>query len=347
MSMPLLDVHLLTWNGARYLPHLFQSLRAQTHRDWTLHIRDNASTDDTVRILEREAAQFPVSVTYTRNAENCGFAVGHNQLIAQAAAPFVLLLNQDTVLAPEYFTQLLEVLQAEPQAAAVQGVLLRWQCAADGSAGERTTTIDTLGLRVLRNRRVVEWHTGVAWPIPELALRDRAEVFGVSGALPMYRRAALADVAWQDEVFDAQFVSYKEDVDLAFRLRMAGWSAYLASRARAWHDRTAAGPRTGGDWAALQNRAGRSSAVRRYSFRNHLAVLIKNEYRVNAHRDWWAIGWYEWKKFAYLLCREPLIILGGLHDLWRMRHRLREQRAAIMRGARSTPAQMREWFSRF
>ncbi|MBI4433517.1 glycosyltransferase [Candidatus Uhrbacteria bacterium] len=340
--MLMLDVNLLTWNGARYLPKLFASLRQQTCRDWALHVRDNGSTDGTWEAIADATASFPVPVDRARNTTNLGFAVGHNQLLAETSAPFVLLLNQDTILAPDYCAGLLAVFAAEPRAAAAQGVLLRWQMDA-AEACERSVVIDTLGLRVLRNRRVVEWHAGERWPISALAASAYTEVFGISGALAMYRRAALAEVAFSGEVLDADFVSYKEDVDLAFRLRTAGWSAYLASRAQAWHDRTASGPRAWGDVAAARHRVGRTAFVRRYSYRNHLAMLIKNEHAENLVRDWPAILWYEGKKFLYLLLREPAT-LGGLRDLWRLRDRWRAKRAKVMGQVRITPTHLRRWF---
>ncbi|MFH1099097.1 MAG: glycosyltransferase family 2 protein [Candidatus Uhrbacteria bacterium] len=374
--MSRITAHLVTWNGMRYIPHLFASLREQTFRNWELRVLDNGSSDGTVAAVERELASFPFPVRLEQNAENVGFAAGHNMLIATAAAPFVQLLNQDVVLAPDYFERVLAVMEAQPRVGAAQGALLRWDFAAfaDGHGDGRTDIIDTLGLRVLRNRRVVEWMTGTEMSnVPPTADPPQAdkcrpaptaasgmsnvpiEVFGVSGALPMYNRVALLEVALPRlgvrgermekklEFFDEDFFSYKEDVDLAFRLRFAGWSAILVPVARAWHDRTAAGPHELSDSAALDNRRIRSPLVRYHSYKNQIFVLIKNEQVGNFLLDWPWILWYELKKFLYLLIREPRT-LRSLKDVWRLLPRMLAKRRLIMSQRKIKSAELRRWF---
>jgi glycosyltransferase involved in cell wall biosynthesis len=58
--MAKIAVNLLTWNGAKYLPHILNSLRQQTFLNWKLYILDNASSDETVSILKKELVNFPV-----------------------------------------------------------------------------------------------------------------------------------------------------------------------------------------------------------------------------------------------------------------------------------------------
>ncbi|MCX6744463.1 MAG: glycosyltransferase family 2 protein, partial [Candidatus Parcubacteria bacterium] len=67
------------------------------------------------------------------------------------------------------------------------------------------------------------------------------EIFGVSATCPIYRRQALQDVRYEDEFFDIDFFSYKEDVDLAYRLAWRGWKCYFLPEVIAYHERTAKG----------------------------------------------------------------------------------------------------------
>lgn len=341
-------MHLVTWNGARYLPYLFSSLRAQTFRDWELFVLDNGSTDGTLEIIARALAEFPVPVEFVRNAGNTGFAAGQNAALRKTNGAFAQLLNQDVVLAPEYLERLAEFLDRTPDAAAAQGLLLRWtfDAEADGG-GARTRVIDSLGLRVFRNRRVVDACAGAEWPDDGTIADAPMEVFGVSGALPMYRRSALLDVAEgtpeRPEFFDESFGSYKEDVDLAFRLRTRGWRSYVVPAARAWHDRTAASPRVWTDAAAIAHRAAKSAPVRYHSYRNHLAVLCKNEHARNFVRDWpWILG-YEAKKVAYCVLRERET-LRALRDVWHALPALRAKRRAITARRRASAGDVRRWF---
>ena len=63
-----LSVHLVTWNGAKYIPYLFASLRAQTFRDWSLVVLDNDSKDDTVLLIEKELANWSGDKKFIKNS---------------------------------------------------------------------------------------------------------------------------------------------------------------------------------------------------------------------------------------------------------------------------------------
>ena len=228
----------------------------------------------------------------------------------------------------------------------VQGALLRWDFTdvAGGKGDGRTDIVDTLGLRVLRNRRVVERMTGERMSDPGRQMQIVPfEVFGISGALPMYRRTAIVDVAFGDGVFDESFFSYKEGVDLAFRLRAAGWRAMVVPGARAWHDRTAAGPRSLSDHAAMDGRRSKSAFVRYHSYKNHLFVLLKNERFANFAHDWPWICWYELKKLIFLMLFDRAT-LRALRDVWERLPILRMKRRAMMAKCRVDSAELRRWF---
>lgn len=328
--MATLTLQLVAWNGAAYYPHLFASLAEQTAKDWDCIVIDNASDGAQFDALEREVAAFRArtgqEVRLIRNAENRGFARGHNQAFALSTSTFVQLLNQDVVLAPDYVARCRAFLETHVDTAAVQGALCRWVPARD----ERTDIVDSLGLRVHRSRQVTELGAGEAYGSVTFG-----EVFGVSGALPMYRRQALADVAHGDEVFDAHFFMYKEDVDLAYRLRSAGWRAYLVPAARAWHDRTA---------AAHIRRRDRSTRERRASYRNHLLTLLKNERWATLRPDIGPILRYELAKLAHILTAE-WSTLPALLDVIRLMPAMRRRRAQIMARYRCSPEAMRAWFA--
>ena len=341
-----LSVHLVTWNGAKYIPLLFQSLRAQTYRDWKLYIWDNASADSTVRAIEAELPGFPAPYELRAHGTNLGFAGGHNAVYAATREEYFLLLNQDMFLAPECLGRMAAFLDAHPEAAAVTPRLMKW----DFAGGHFTDRIDSLGLKVFRNRRVVEWLAGEEWRgdnirVKNLFTENSRPVFGVSGALPMYRRAAVEKVAFAAEEFlDAGYHSYKEDVDLAFRLRAAGFSAFVLLNTPAYHDRSAAGAREYTDRAAAQNKGAQSPWVRHHSYKNHLMTLYKNEYWQNLGLDFPWILWYELKKFAwFLLFDRP--VLSGLREIWRGRKKLAVRRKFIRDRRVCSWKELRIWWT--
>jgi GT2 family glycosyltransferase len=97
-----------------------------------------------------------------------------------------------------------------------------------------TGVVDTVGIRMTRSGR----HFDVGAGEPDTGRWDRpAEIFGVSGCVALYRVAALSDVKVSTGFFDEDFFVYREDVDLAWRLRGRGWAARCVPAALAWHRR--------------------------------------------------------------------------------------------------------------
>ena len=124
-----LSVHLVTWNGAKYIPYLFDSLKKQTFKDWRLVILDNGSTDSTIADCRLQIADFPVEVKIIENKTNVGFASGHNQLISEfrvQSSEFVLLLNQDMYLSPDCLEKLAVFMEKNEYVAVVNPRLMRW-----------------------------------------------------------------------------------------------------------------------------------------------------------------------------------------------------------------------------
>lgn len=333
-----LTVHLVTWNGAKYIPYLFASLRTQTFTDWTLVVLDNSSTDNTVELIQKELINFPVLSKLIVNDENKGFAGGHNRVYARTNSEFFVLLNQDLYLEPDCLEKLMRTIEMDKTIAVVSPRLMKW----DFNNKQFTNTIDSLGLRVWRSRRVVEIGAGEEWQDNVNNLR---EVFGVSGTLPLFRRAAVDAVAFSREAFfDESYGSYKEDVDLAFRLRSAGYKAYAVTDAVAHHDRTAAGPKELSDTAAAHNKIKQPSWVKYHSYKNHLMTLYKNEYWQNFILDFFWIVWYELKKFTWFLLFNRSV-LKGLREIWRLRGGLQRQRQAIKQKRKMSWQGMRQWWN--
>jgi GT2 family glycosyltransferase len=102
------------------------------------------------------------------------------------------------------------------------------------------------------------------------------------------------------EYIDTDFFCYKEDVDLAYRLRLFGFSAYTVPKARAWHDRTA----RANSASTIKNRRAKSAFVNYHSYKNHLFTLIKNVPDRIFIRCFVQISFYELGKFFYILLFE-------------------------------------------
>ena len=166
--------------------------------------------------------------------DNLGFAGGTDRGIAVAAAPWIATVNDDAVIEPGWSRRLLDALEADPRAAAAQGVNVRL------AAPEE---VDGCGLAWNRWWQAVQLGHGEAAPA---AGGGAAEVFGVSATAAIYRRRALAEAALPGgAIFDPRLGSWYEDADLANRLRGAGWRALSVPAARALHAGSTTGDRAG------------------------------------------------------------------------------------------------------
>ncbi|HZF11362.1 MAG TPA: glycosyltransferase family 2 protein [Thermoanaerobaculia bacterium] len=215
-----------------------------------------------------------------RLGENRGFTGGTNAGIAGISCELVATINDDLLIEPGWTAALVAALEREPRAAAAQGVNLVLE---PPGRPERT---DGWGLGWNRAFQAVQ--LGHGKPPPSLAEPVR-EVFGVSATAALYRREALAAVAFPGgQVFDERLGSYYEDADLASRLRAAGWIALSVPAARARH----AGSATSG--------ADRARARARW------ASLYGNRYLVLAR----LLGTGFWPRL-------PLLAMRDLKDLAR------------------------------
>ena len=251
---------------------------------------------------------------------NRGFAGGANlaldALSNRTDSGFLLLLNPDVRLAPDFVERLLSELVTRPRVALATGKLLR----PDGS-------IDSAGIVLPRNRRPRDRGSEEA----DRGQYDAVElVFGASGAAMMIRRSALEDLAIDGEVFDEDFFVYHEDTDLSWRAELLGWQVLYVPQARALHARS---------WRR-DRRFDISPEVRRHSFKNHYLQLIKNEQAGDFWRNLPWLATWEVARLGFALLRDREI-LSGYRDagrlLGRAWHKRRLIRTAVTRANIARP----------
>lgn len=239
---------------------------------------------------------------------NLGFATAINCGIAAGDAPYVLTLNQDARLDPDTLARLCARIAGDSTLGSVGGKVLH-QATPEGLPDG---TIDSAGIELRRGRRSVDIGQGER---DEGQFDGWREVFGVCAAVALYRRSALEEVAEDGQIMDESFYMHKEDVDLAWRLRRAGYRAAVDGAAIAFHARGTA--RASDDavdrrrpWAAIRaliaaERA-KGSRIRRLAWRNQLRMLIKNE---NVHGLARSMRWllaYQLGYFAVGILLDPI-----------------------------------------
>jgi GT2 family glycosyltransferase len=240
MVAPLASVIVPTLNGAHLLPTCLDSLEQQSYAPLEVIVADGASTDATAELL---AQRYP-GVRRLALQKNAGFTGNVNAGLRAARGEILLLLNNDAEAEPEWVAACVETLLATPEIGSVASRVLFADRRAINSAG------DQVGRDGAPYQRGAGQPDGPAWDA-------ETHVFGAMGGAAAFRRAMLADVGTLDEAY----FMYLDDVDLAFRAQLRGWSCLYQPAARVYHQGSATG---GGALASF------------YNGRNLIRLLIKN-----------------------------------------------------------------------
>ena len=313
MVTPRVAVNIVTFNSDQDIAACLESVQLQTFRDFQTHILDNASSDDTLKVIE------PFEIDYlTRSPVNIGFCKAHNELARRFPSDYVLFLNPDSALRPRFIGELVQALDARPDAASASGKLIRM----DGK------TIDSTGIIMLREQRHLDRGSGQ----PDAGQFEKAEeIFGPSGAAAMYRRKALDDAAIQGQYFDEDFFAYREDADLAWRCRLLGWTSIYVPAAVAEHRRR----------VTPERRGQLPPTINYHSVKNRFLLRINNLTGNLYRRDFWPITKRDAAVIGYVLLREWSSIPAFFY-VTRNLPRLLRKRRVIQSRRRADPA---EWFN--
>ena len=328
-------VSILLFNSAPDIRPCLESLRCQSRVPDSVVILDNASTDDAA---DQARAAMP-EARFIRSPRNLGFAAGQNRAMGAAPADIHLVLNPDVRLRHDFLAAALGEFSRHPGLGSLTGRLLRFTqddyggtCKDHWELEWPDDRLDSTGMVCHRNRRVTDRGSD---EIAAGRYESPGYVFGPSGAAAMYRRDMLEDVAYRGEVYDESFLSYREDVDLAWRAQLMGWKCLYSPGAVARHRRHVAPGR----------RRMLSADINRNSVRNRWQMMLKNEVVAGWRRDWLHILWRELEIDGYLVLRERSS-LRAVPDLFRNLSRLRERRRYTMRRRVASDEEMLAWFGR-
>ena len=214
--MARVTVIVVNWNGGEFVIRCLRALEQQTCADFRAVVVDNASSDGSAERIERE---FP-GVKLLRAGGNLGFAAGNNLGFRHAeGSEWVALLNPDAFVEPDWLEKLVAAAEAHPDCASIGSRLLR---------ADDPRTLDGTG--DVYHVSGVHWREGFGRPLEAWALAAK-EIFSPCAASALYRLCAIRSVGG----FDEDYFCYSEDVDLGFRLRLAGYRSWYAPDSVAHH----------------------------------------------------------------------------------------------------------------
>ncbi len=318
------DVVIVVWNHAGVLPACLAAVDRLEPAPARVVVVDNASSDGSA---EMAAGAGVSGLEVRRLPENLGFAAALNRGLAASMAPWVLSLNPDCAPRPDFVARLLAAAEGAPGCGSATGKLLR--AASDELSA--TSVVDAAGMVVTPSGRHLDRGAGAdddgRFDLP-------VAVFGGTGAATLYRRSALADVAYPGgEVLAESFFAYREDAELAWRLRWRGWSCRYVPGAVAVHRR------------GFRPEAGRAGhdEVNRHSVRNRFLL------RVHCADLGWHMGCFPWWLLRDLLVVAACLTVErgsrpALTEAWRLRADALARRRWVLGRRTEPPRRVRRWF---
>ena len=243
MNGPRVAVVILNWNGERFLREYLPSVVKNTPRKIAdVIVADNGSTDSSISVLKKD---FP-DVRLIEFSENHGFAEGYNLAIGGLADEYkyTVLLNSDVRVDDDWLTPLYDFMESHPKVGAVQPKILslsdqrRIFESGEADCGQYDAPLQ------------VDWASGAALMV------DTALYIKVGG-------------------LDKEFFAHMEEIDLCWRMRLAGRELWAVPQAKVYH-------LGGGSLPA-------SNPKKTYlNFRNNLLMLYKNlPHEVRGRRLLW------------------------------------------------------------
>lgn len=235
---PHVVIVLLNWNGLSDTVKCLDSLKKIQYANYRVVVVDNASKDNEAARLVQEYGNF---IHVIRNSENYGFSGGSNTGIRYAldvcAANYVLLLNNDTVVAPDFIDRMVDAMETDANI---------------GIAGAKTYYYDS-------NRIQFAWGKMNLWvgqplyipkyvagkikeaPVDKGQYNDVTEADWISGCCMLIRDKVVKDIGFLNDSYFAYF----EDIEYCSRARKRGYSVVYIPGARIWHKSRGSASRTG------------------------------------------------------------------------------------------------------
>jgi GT2 family glycosyltransferase len=249
-SSPKVAIVILNWNGRNYLEKFLPSVLSTNYDNYEVIVSDNGSNDDSVSFLQ---ANFP-QVKLIHLDKNYGFAKGYNLTLEKVEADYYALINSDIEANAGWLKPMIDLLEKDKLNAACQPKLLSYNDRnifeyAGGAGG----WLDSFGYPFARGR------------IFDVCEEDKGQydsverVFWVTGAAMVIRAKVFHEV----KGFDDYFFAHQEEIDMCWRLQLAGYRLFACPTSVVHH--------VGGGTLP------RGNTLKTYlNFRNNQIMLYKN-----------------------------------------------------------------------
>lgn len=202
------------YNGIEYLKECLKSLENQSFKDFSVLIVDNCSTDGSIEYVKEK---YP-DIRLLEMDKNYGFSVAVNRGIRESRTPYVILLNNDTVVHKDYIKELYSHISSSPKIFSVSSKMISYH---------NREMMDDAGDMY----SVIGWafQRGIAQPVEDYDKPCR--VFSACAGAAIYRREVFKKIG----LFDEMHFAYLEDIDVGYRARIEGYYNEYCPTALVYH----------------------------------------------------------------------------------------------------------------
>lgn len=208
MSAPKVSIIIVNYNGKELLQKCLDSLLKVNYDNFEIILVDNNSTDGTVEFITKN---YP-SLIIIKLDSNKGFAEPNNVAAKISKGKYLLFLNNDTVVTPNFISEMVKVMETDKKIAICQSLLLK----PDGSVDSSGDFIDHLGV-VYNSKTKID---------------EIREVSSAKGASMLVR----SDIFEKLDGFDQKFFITFEDVDLCWRSWILGYRVLIIPTSIVYHE---------------------------------------------------------------------------------------------------------------
>tara|TARA_B100000678_G_scaffold46399_1_gene36239 strand:+ start:236 stop:1234 length:999 start_codon:yes stop_codon:yes gene_type:complete len=208
MSAPKVSIIIVNYNGKELLQKCLDSLLKVNYDNFEIILVDNNSTDGTVEFITKN---YP-SLIIIKLDSNKGFAEPNNVAAKISKGKYLLFLNNDTVVTPNFISEMVKVMETDKKIAICQSLLLK----PDGSVDSSGDFIDHLGV-VYNSKTKID---------------EIREVSSARGASMLVR----SDIFEKLDGFDQKFFITFEDVDLCWRSWILGYRVLIIPTSIVYHE---------------------------------------------------------------------------------------------------------------